>query len=432
MAFFANFAHYLRGAWRGLRFALILLAAALLLAGSALPPGGPRALVEARVRPIAFDFGTWTLDAALTKLAGWALSLEGFLPAQAGPEVVLAALAQVQQVNELQAQLLLTLGDPNLADPEFAAEPIRLSLQAAQARLDDLAPLAEAVLQAQLMDILADAGLDTLGQSLPPSLFRTTDVPASLVISPRDRIERAFDVSLNAGLGADVRNELEEQILSDLDQSALVVPIGGIGTYPTMVMQTADIVWLTEVIAHEWVHNFLTLHPLGINYGTSDTLRTMNETTASLAGKELGRLILLKYYPDFVPPEAQPSQGEANPPEPTPPPDPEAFDFRAEMRTTRVAVDRLLAEGRILEAEDYMEARRQFFWQNGFPIRKINQAYFAFYGAYNDAPGGGAAGEDPVGPAVVAYRDRFADLSDFLRSIARVNSFEKLLQLLAA
>jgi hypothetical protein len=101
------------------------------------------------------------------------------------------------------------------------------------------------------------------------------------------------------------------------------------------------------------------------------------------------------------------------------------------MRVTRVEVDRLLAEGRIVEAEHYMEARRQFFWQNGFPIRKINQAYFAFYGAYNDAPGGGAAGEDPVGPAVVAYRERFDDLSDFLRSIAKVDSFEELMGLLA-
>ena len=79
-----------------------------------------------------------------------------------------------------------------------------------------------------------------------------------------------------------------------------------------------------------------------------------------------------------------------------------------------------------------MEARRQFFWQNGFPIRKINQAYFAFYGAYNDAPGGGAAGEDPVGPAVVAFRDRFDHLSDFLRSIARIDSFEDLIGLLTA
>ena len=96
------------------------------------------------------------------------------------------------------------------------------------------------------------------------------------------------------------------------------------------------------------------------------------------------------------------------------------------MRVTRQEVDRLLAEGKIEAAEKYMEARRQVFWENGYLIRKLNQAYFAFYGAYNDTPGGGAAGEDPVGPAVQAYRDSFDSLADFLRAIAWVDSYTEL------
>ncbi len=43
-------------------------------------------------------------------------------------------------------------------------------------------------------------------------------------------------------------------------------PRGGIGAYPTMVMSTDNLVWLTDVIAYEWTHNYLTLHPLGIRY----------------------------------------------------------------------------------------------------------------------------------------------------------------------
>ncbi len=432
MKWMAGLPRFLRSAWRVLRLALALLAAALLLVGAAVPTGGLPEQVRARTRAITFDFGTWTAGAAFAKLSGWGLSLANFLPEQTGSALVLETLEQVQHVRQHQAELLLALSDPAVEDHQSAAAPIRQSLADAQARLDTLAPLAESLLQAQLSDILAEAGLGMLGQVLPPSLFRTTDVPMSLVVSPRARIERAFDVSLNAGLSAEDMAALEDQILADLDQAALVVPIGGIGTYPTMVMQTTDIVWLTEVIAHEWVHNFLTLRPLGINYATSETLRTINETTASLAGKELGRMMLLKYYPDHVPPEPELAQTDTDLPRPEPVPDPEAFDFRAEMRVTRVEVEWLLSEGRIVEAEHTMEARRQLFWQNGFPIRKINQAYFAFYGAYNDAPGGGAAGEDPVGPAVVAYRERFDSLSDFLRSIAWVNSFEALMALLTA
>ena len=72
-----------------------------------------------------------------------------------------------------------------------------------------------------------------------------------------------------------------------------------------------------------------------------------------------------------------------------------------------------------------MEERRQIFWLNGYPIRKLNQAYFAFYGAYADLPGG-AAGEDPVGPAVRALRQQSGSLTEFLRVIARMDSFEDL------
>ena len=56
---------------------------------------------------------------------------------------------------------------------------------------------------------------------------------------------------------------LENQVDQSMDVSSLVVGIGGIGLYPTMVMETTDINGLAEVVAHEWVHNYLTLHPLG-------------------------------------------------------------------------------------------------------------------------------------------------------------------------
>ena len=77
------------------------------------------------------------------------------------------------------------------------------------------------------------------------------------------------------------------------------------------------------------------------------------------------------------------------------------------------------------EAEAYMEQRRQFFFDNGYAIRKLNQAYFAFYGAYADVPGG-AAGEDPVGPAVRALRAKSASLTDFLKTISQMDSFQQL------
>jgi len=197
-------------------------------------------------------------------------------------------------------------------------------------------------------------------------------------------------------------------------------------------MSTTDLTWLAEVVAHEWTHNYLTLRPLGLNYETSGELRTMNETAASIAGTEIGRAVLAEFYPELLPePQPTPLPTAASVPDapvtpaPTQQPEPDRFDFRAEMHETRVTTDQMLAEGKIAEAEAYMEERRVFLWENGYQIRRLNQAYFAFHGAYADSPGG-AAGQDPVGPAVRALRAQSDSLAAFLNTISWMDSFEDL------
>jgi hypothetical protein len=194
-----------------------------------------------------------------------------------------------------------------------------------------------------------------------------------------------------------------------------------------MVLSTTDMDFLSNTIGHEWTHNFLSLHPLGLSYDTSPDLRTMNETTASIVGKEIGLDMLKRYYPQFVPapPLVQPPQNNNPQPDNAPP----KFDFRKEMHITRLNVDQLLAADKIEEAESYMEARRKLFWDNGYQIRRLNQAYFAFNGAYADEPGG-AAGADPVGPAVRALRQQSTSLSDFLNRISWMTSLADLQQAL--
>jgi hypothetical protein len=94
------------------------------------------------------------------------------------------------------------------------------------------------------------------------------------------------------------------------------------------------------------------------------------------------------------------------------------------MRETRVRVDELLAEDKIEQAEAYMEDRRQVFVAQGYNIRKLNQAYFAFYGSYADTPG--ASGKDPVGPAVLEFFVRAPDLHTFVSRVARITTFSEL------
>jgi hypothetical protein len=54
----------------------------------------------------------------------------------------------------------------------------------------------------------------------------------------------------------------------------------------------------------------------------------------------------------------------------------------------------------------------------------LNQAYFAFYGAYADTPG--RRGSDPIGPAVLAVREDSTSLRDFMDNIGSITSMADL------
>jgi len=283
----------------------------------------------------------------------------------------------------------------------------------------------------QITEAVAELGLTALGQPMPPVLYHTSSTPLALIVSERSVIQQIANISVLPTLTLDGQIRLEDEVAKSLDVSTLVVPTGGVGVYPTMVMETTDLRWTLETIAHEWTHNYLNLRPLGLNYSTTPELRTMNETTASIAGTEVGAYVLLRHYPELHRSGSQPNLGFISFNEAFLPSyardDPAPFDFRAEMHETRVTADQMLADGKIEEAESYMEQRRQVFWENGYLLRKLNQAYFAFHGAYADAPGG-AAGEDPVGPAVRALREQSASLADFINRISWMTSFEQLQQ----
>lgn len=409
------------------QLAPVMVLGLFVLVSSTNPPGDTLQRARAYTRAYEFDFVGWELDALKTKLNQLALGSSRYLSSESQRQLVLDYLELVAGIQRAEYDLNIIYADPGVSDPQAASKELRHQLDEMYARRQQLAPVVEEILQNQLSNVAGDLGLTFGGQPVPPVLYHSTSLPWALIISPREEIRQIGDISLVPELTVDQHAGLETQVDEALDVSSLVVGIGGIGLYPTMVSQTSNLNWLGEVVAHEWVHNFLTLRPLGLNYFSSPELRTMNETSASIAGMEIGLALLERYYPEFLPPPPppQPEPGEAQP-EPEPP----GFDFRAEMRETRLRVDELLAEGRIDEAEEYMEQRRVLFWENGYLIRKLNQAYFAFHGAYADLPGG-AAGEDPVGAAVRELRARSDSLADFLNRISWMTSFEKLQQSVA-
>ena len=398
----------------------------VMLAGSATLPDAEIDKLGDYTRGIKYDFLSWVADASWIKLQQAALGSPYYIARADRKEIVMDYLHQMEQVLQAEWELSQIYTNPEIADPESASVDLRARLDALYTEQRQLAPFAESILEEQISAALAEANLTSGGQPLPRPLYHVSPLPMALIVSPRETIRQDKNISLLADFPVDKQVALEESIAADLDLSALVVPVGGIGIYPTMGMRSTNLPWITNTMAHEWTHNYLTWHPLGANYGTSPELRTINETVASIVGGEVGRIVLEMYYPERLARERPPvdlislSEGPLGP-NMFPPP----FDFRAEMHKTRLHVDELLIDGKVDEAETYMETRRQFFWQHGFAIRKLNQAYFAFYGAYADIPGG-AAGEDPVGPAVRKLREQSDSLADFVHRIMWVDSFEEL------
>ena len=402
-------------------FAIILL----LLTSSNMPPGGKVEQFRIFTRMIEFDYIGWTLNALLVKNEQAGLDPQRYLTDSSQKKTVQDYFNLLKDIDETEAAIKKIFTDPNVANPSENASVLLKKLHGLKDYQLKLGPLAESILQKQVEQILAENGLTVGGQPIPPLLYHATPLPMALIISPRNNIQQDANISLLPGLSLDQIDALEKNVEKMFNVSAMVTDIGGVGTYPTMVLDTTDMNFLSDTIAHEWTHNYLTLRPLGINYNTTPELRTMNETTASIVGGEVGEEVLKRFYPQYLPQPAPvtqknndqpPAQSNNNPPE---------FNFREEMHTTRVTADKMLAEGKIDEAEAYMEARRQLFWAHGYQIRRLNQAYFAFYGAYADSPGG-AAGSDPVGPAVRALRQKSASIKDFLNRISWMSSFGEL------
>jgi hypothetical protein len=92
------------------------------------------------------------------------------------------------------------------------------------------------------------------------------------------------------------------------------------------------------------------------------------------------------------------------------------------MRTIRLAVDEYLAAGEIELAEEFMNEKQQYLLSEGYYIRKLNQAYFAFHGAYGAEP----TSVSPIGAEMRALRAESDSLKDFLNTVAAMTSQQQL------
>jgi hypothetical protein len=446
----------MRNSWRRLLKRILVIVVlvvffavmALLISQEYPVPGDPGTKISRAMGKDVFDFIAWMGEGWIEKAGQIAAPAEDFLTDEQRSQLVLTFAQKMNDWSDLEWQVRRVYADASIEDPETKTQDLRARRDNLRAEIERLRPTAEAIIQQQIASVLVDEGLAAGGEVFPPVAARITPLPYILITSPRDEIRRIDGEGLQAGLNVDEAERIERQVFSATNRSALVVPIGGLAAYPTMILETGDLTWLLQTIAHEWTHNWMYLRPLGYSYlADSQDIRTINETVASLAGDELGLKVMRRYYldtlkkehPDLV--EPKPLEVPDLNPSTQPPParDPQAFSVNNALYETRVKVEDLLSEARslrqagqvveaeakIVEAEKYMEERRQFINSHGYGIRKLNQAYFAFYGAYADQPGG-AAGTDPTGPNVVALRAYSPSLRQFLDRVSSILTLQDL------
>jgi hypothetical protein len=387
--------------------------------------------VLALARNDLFDYVTWEIDAVWGKARQELFGVQTYLDNDAQQAQVVQYLTRLSQVQALEAQIERIYADPNTSDPATTTADLRARSNALSRDLAGDQPLAEAIIEEQVSAVLADQGLELLGQVLPPVSMHFSGLPDALIVSPRDHIEMVVDLELDP-IQVDQREALENTIDATLDVSSLVVPLGGLSMYPSMVEEPdyppeylgLNAARAFEVTAHEWSHLYLAFFPLGFDYAARPDTRIINETVATFFGQEIALKVMARYYPDLTPPvypsflapPAPPAPGPARPP---------PFDFNHEMSLTRSHVDELLKQGQIDEAERYMETQRRMFVNHGYAIRKLNQAYFAFYGGYQNEPGAG--GTDPIGPAVEELRAHSPDLLAWLQTVRGITTRDQLL-----
>lgn len=406
------------------RLAGWLLLAVLLLFGlqrSTIPLALTWNEVSAIVKDHTFDYVTWEVNALAAKAEQTLYGLHPFMTEADRSAYVRQYMRELIRAQQLEAQVALLFTDPDVTDPQAESAELRAERDALRADLRQRQGLAEAILEGQAAAILAEQGFGTLGQILPPVSMRFTQLPNLLAVSPRDRISLEIYINIDP-LPVDQIAALEAQIDREVDVASLVVPLGGIALYPAMVAETTSIPFAADTFAHEWLHHYLFAFPLGLAYDFTGEARIINETTASLFGEAIGPLVMERYYPELA-------RGDAHFLQVSHTAQGETFDFGREMDRTRRRVDELLAQGQVEEAEAYMEARRRLFVEHGYLIRRLNQAYFAFYGGYQAGEGSvqGIGGGDPTGPAVQEIFDRSPSLHDFVITMRGITTREALL-----
>jgi hypothetical protein len=362
--------------------------------------------------PFRFSTVTWEAETVGNSISNW-LFHRNQSPAN-GIQAVNDYFSLVDRIKDLKSRIAAA----NAGTGKDDITPLKSEL--------DLVEKERALLECPVAGVIASQINETLNQQgiynpvigcrwrFPPLSFRLEKLPYLLVVSPRERIETIRTITLRPDITPEQIAEIEAGV-DKLGVSSLVVDLGGYGgTYPAIVLNEADIHFTLDTAVHEWAHQYLAFTPLGFRYvldligiARNYEIATINETAVSVVSTEIGKAVCERYYTGCASHKKTDGAG---------------FYFNGEMRDIRRAVDTLLAQGQIEQAEQFMEQKRQELATHGYYIRKLNQAYFAFNGTYADQP----SSISPIGAELKELRARSSSLKAFLDTVAAFTSRQDL------
>jgi len=378
------------------------------------------ARLSAIVKPYKFSIAKWEFDAIFPG----AKQVTSSKDKKGDDEIdkVTEYFSYVQQIKTIKSEIEAIKAGHKPGD----LAPLETEFDKLQQQRAALENAVEGIIKRQIKETLAQQRIFNpvdkylgLKVSFPPINFKLEKPPHLLVVSPRDRIESMREIVLLQEISLEEMENIETEV-EELGVSSLVVALGGFGgTYPTFVTNEASLRFTVDAAVEEWLHQYLFFKPLGFRYVLDLTgisrnyeIAIMNETVTSMVGKEIGTIIAESYYPEHEKNGGQPQEPVSG------------FDFNREMRDIRRAVDEYLARGEIEQAEEFMEQKRRYLATKGYHIRKLNQAYFAFYGTYADKP----TSISPIGVELKKLRSQSTSLKEFLDTVAAMTNRQDLIK----
>ena len=249
----------------------------------------------------------------------------------------------------------------------------------------------------------------------PSPEFNVGSSPKLLVTSPRNKIERKEELLLVPSLDIETIEALEGSVASD-ELSSIIINIGGIAAYPSIIAEGKSSRDLFLTVSHEWIHQYLIFHPLGRSYFSSKEMKEINETLANIFSKKLLKSLCKKDFEIKNEICSIPIIKNKN-----------KFDYREFMKKLRNNVDELLSEGKINDAEKLMNESTLILNNNGIKIRKINQAWFAFNGTYGDSPSSISNYNNELTDLIDSY-DNLKDAIDVIKNIRSLDEYKNMIK----